>query len=193
MPLATPSRPRTAVSSDVDRTPKSREVMVIRTYLRLARANDLRPARLTDPRLTFVPIESPTVPQSRRYYEAIGEQWHWHDRNTWTDQRYAEFLARPGLSLWLLRFAGDDAGYVEFQRHADGSVEIGLFGLMPRYVGRGFGKHLLTVAAEEAWDQRPPTVWLHTCTLDSPRALPNYKARGFVPFREERYTTTVRA
>jgi hypothetical protein len=29
-------------------------------------------------------------------------------------------------------------------------------------------------------------VWLHTCTLDSPRALPAYQARGFVPFRSER-------
>jgi hypothetical protein len=29
-------------------------------------------------------------------------------------------------------------------------------------------------------------VWLHTCTLDSERALPNYKARGFREFRTER-------
>jgi hypothetical protein len=26
---------------------------------------------------------------------------------------------------------------------------------------------------------------LHTCTLDSPRALPNYRARGLRPFRTE--------
>jgi hypothetical protein len=31
-------------------------------------------------------------------------------------------------------------------------------------------------------------VWLHTCTLDSPVALPNYEARGFVRYRSETYT-----
>jgi len=35
--------------------------------------------------------------------------------------------------------------------------------------------------------RRDARVWLHTCTLDDPAALPNYVARGFRPFREERY------
>ena len=34
-------------------------------------------------------------------------------------------------------------------------------------------------------------VWLHTCTLDSPRALPNYKARGFREFKRETYQTEI--
>ena len=29
-------------------------------------------------------------------------------------------------------------------------------------------------------------VWLHTCTLDSPQALPNYEARGMRIFKRER-------
>jgi hypothetical protein len=32
---------------------------------------------------------------------------------------------------------------------------------------------------------------LHTCTLDSPHALPNYKARGFSPYRTETYIAQV--
>jgi hypothetical protein len=28
-------------------------------------------------------------------------------------------------------------------------------------------------------------VWVHTCTLDHPQALPNYLARGFQIFRVE--------
>ena len=34
-------------------------------------------------------------------------------------------------------------------------------------------------------------VWLHTCTLDGEAALPNYLARGFTPFRTERYVATL--
>jgi hypothetical protein len=40
---------------------------------------------------------------------------------------------------------------------------------------------------------RPERVWLHTCTLDHPAALPNYLKRGFRPIREEVYTTLLPA
>ncbi|MBI3790993.1 MAG: GNAT family N-acetyltransferase [Gemmatimonadetes bacterium] len=179
------------MSPDAVPPARTRLVEVTRTYLRLARPGDLRPAKVQDPRLAFVPLDDPSVARSRFFYKAVGEAWHRHDRNAWSDEQYAAYLARPGVSLWVLRFGTEDAGYVEYERHADGAIEIALFGLMPRFVGRGFGKHLLTVAAEQAWAQKPHAVWLHTCTLDSPRALPNYKARGFVPFREERYMTTI--
>ena len=47
---------------------------------------------------------------------------------------------------------------------------------------------MLTRAVEEAW--RTPharRVWLHTCTLDGPAALPNYLGRGFRIVRSEEY------
>jgi hypothetical protein len=44
---------------------------------------------------------------------------------------------------------------------------------------------------EEAWSLSPTRVWLHTCTLDHPAALPNYVKRGFSPFRTEVYQTTI--
>ena len=64
-------------------------------------------------------------------------------------------------------------------RTTDGSIEIAYFGLLPEYFGRGWGKYLLTEAAREAWRGAPTRVWLHTCTLDHPAALPNYLQRGF--------------
>jgi hypothetical protein len=42
-------------------------------------------------------------------------------------------------------------------------------------------------ATAEAWRRAPSRVWLNTCTLDASAALPNYPARGFVAYREERY------
>jgi len=46
---------------------------------------------------------------------------------------------------------------------------------------------LLTRAVETAWAGGPARVWLHTCTLDHPNALPNYVRRGFRPVRQEVY------
>lgn len=93
--------------------------------------------------------------------------------------------------MWELTARGNkSAGFFELQRHDDGSVEIAYFGLVPEFFGRGYGGWLLERAVEEAWAMGggggATRVWLHTCTLDSERALPNYTARGFVPYKTER-------
>jgi GNAT superfamily N-acetyltransferase len=66
----------------------------------------------------------------------------------------------------------------------DGDVEIVSFGLVGDVHGRGWGGALLEHALRRGFELGR-RVWLHTCTLDSPRALPNYQARGLVPFRVE--------
>ncbi len=68
-----------------------------------------------------------------------------------------------------------------------GVVEIAYFGLIPAAQGKGLGKRLLEAAIRAGFDTPASRVWLHTCTLDHAAALPNYRARGFVPFRTERY------
>ena len=42
---------------------------------------------------------------------------------------------------------------------------------------------LLTPAV--MWAMNAARVWVHTCDLDHPAALPNYQARGFKIFRVE--------
>ncbi len=97
------------------------------------------------------------------------------------------------MSLHLLTLAAAPAGYFELEAHADASAEIVYFGLLPEFHGRGLGGFLLSEAVREAWATGAPRVWLHTCTLDSPAALPNYLARGFRPFKEERYVAEIPA
>jgi GNAT superfamily N-acetyltransferase len=75
--------------------------------------------------------------------------------------------------------------------HRDDSIEIAYFGLMPEFVGQGLGKYLLARAVEAAWAEKPSRVWLHTCTLDHPSALPNYLKRGFRRVRDETYRAVV--
>jgi hypothetical protein len=57
---------------------------------------------------------------------------------------------------------------------------------MPTFLNRGLGGALLTRAVDEAFAMGGRRVWLHTCTLDAPRALPAYMARGFRVFRTQR-------
>ena len=118
----------------------------------------------------------------------MGRAYKWVDRLPWTDDQIRAHLATPGISVWLLTVQGAPAGYFELKANEDGSTEIAYFGLLPDFIGRGYGKHLLTEAVERAFSEGSRRVWLHTCSLDDPAALPNYRARGFRPFREETYT-----
>lgn len=160
---------------------------VLRTYLEMTSPADLLPASANDPAVRLERVGSCPPSFYRYLYAAVGEAYHWVDRRAWTDAEVRAHLDTPGLELWVLFREGAPAGYFELLRHEDGAVEIAYFGLLPEFVGRGLGKHLLTEAVRRAWGMGAGRVWLHTCTLDHPSALPNYKARGFRPFREETY------
>jgi GNAT superfamily N-acetyltransferase len=164
-------------------------VSVERTYLELRGPADLIPSwrPLVDPPpLARVSPISPA--EYRAVYRAVGEAWYWRDRLEWPDERLREQLGRPDVQVWMLGDRRTPAGFFELQGPAEGSVEIAYFGLVPSAMGRGWGGWLLTRAAEEAWSAGARRVWLHTCTLDSPHALPNYLARGFREVRREHYT-----
>src|SRR5215469_16658260 len=181
-------------------------VEVTRTYLQLSHFSDLKPADLKlagqkpgDVRAAksageHVRIERVAeCPASffRFLYTEVGRYYHWVDRLVWTNEQIQGHLARDAVSLWVMYCGGAPAGYFELERHGDGSIEIAYFGLLSEFLGRGLGRYLLTEAATRAWSDGPTRVWLHTCTLDDPAALPNYLKRGFTPFKQETYQTTI--
>jgi GNAT superfamily N-acetyltransferase len=165
-------------------------VEVVRTYLQMESESGLNPGESPRPGLRIERMAACPGSFFRYLYAEVGRRYHWVDRLVWTDDQVSSYLQDPTVSIWLLTTGGAPAGYFELKRHEDASVEIAYFGLLPEFIGQGLGKHLLTVAAREAWRFGPRRVWLHTCTLDDPAALPNYQARGFVPFKTETYTTT---
>jgi GNAT superfamily N-acetyltransferase len=127
----------------------------------------------------------------RFLYREVGRHYHWRDRLAWTDEEIRRYLADPRMTLHVLYVRGAPAGYFELRRDGEGGIEIAYFGLLPEFIGRGWGKGLLAAAVHAAWSQGARRVWLHTCTLDDPAALPNYLKRGFKPFKEEKYQTSV--
>jgi GNAT superfamily N-acetyltransferase len=162
-------------------------VDVLRTYLQLESRTEFKPSPRPDPRARIEPVEGAPASFFRYLYAEVGREWHWVDRLAWSDEELRQRLARPEVTLHLLSVAGAPAGYFELEKHADGSAEIAYFGLLPEFIGRGLGGYLLSEAVVAAWALEPTRVWLHTCTLDAKAALPNYLARGFRPFKEERY------
>jgi GNAT superfamily N-acetyltransferase len=126
---------------------------------------------------------------SRELYTTVGADWHWVDRLTWTKEEWAAWTDRDEHHLLIATLAEEDggvAGYAELEQQPAGAVEIAYFGLLPAFHGRGLGGHLLRRVLDIAWTL-PGTerVWVHTCDLDSPAALANYRARGMREFRRE--------
>jgi GNAT superfamily N-acetyltransferase len=68
---------------------------------------------------------------------------------------------------------------------ADDDVEIVHFGLLPRFIGQRLGGYLLSAGVQYAWEQGARRVWVHTCSLDGPNAMANYRARGFGVYEEK--------
>lgn len=163
-------------------------VEVVRTYLELRDPLQLRPAETREAGVGYERLDRCTVAQYRALYASVGGPWAWRDRLAWTDAQLREYLDRPNVAVWECRVGLETAGYFELQRHGDGAVEIVYFGLIEKFFGRRLGAAMLTRAVQEGWAMGARRVWLHTCTLDSPRALPNYMARGFTQFGSETYT-----
>jgi GNAT superfamily N-acetyltransferase len=162
-------------------------IEITRTYLEMREPAELHSARNDDPRIHVEQLHECSPSFFRYLYVEVGRGYHWIDRLPWTDDVITAHLSQPEISLWLMTEDGANAGYFELRRGDDGSVEVAYFGLLPEFIGRGLGKHLLTCAVEQAWAEGANRVWLHTCTLDDPAAMPNYLKRGFRAFKTEKY------
>ena len=166
---------------------KTSTIEVTRTYLEMRDPAELQAARSNDPRIRIEQLHECSSSFFRYLYVEVGRNYHWIDRLPWTDEDITTHLSLPEISLWLMTEEGANAGYFELRRCEDGSMEIAYFGLLPGFIGRGLGKHLLTCATQQAWAEGASRVWLHTCTLDDKAAMPNYLKRGFRPFKSEKY------
>lgn len=152
----------------------------------LARPERARLATPMGPALALIRAERPTLSYYRYLYDGVGRPWLWYERRVMNDERLAAILDDPKVQLTVLYLGGVPAGFYELDNRIAGSVELAYFGLMPEFIGRRLGPFLLDRAIAAAWALQPMRVWVHTCSLDHPKALPIYQRAGFVPFRRER-------
>jgi ribosomal protein S18 acetylase RimI-like enzyme len=158
---------------------------VIIYHLEMTDPAQLRPARRVPDQVEMRRAELPLPEFNRFLYTAVGGDWHWRDRLTWSYAHWMIYLDRPELETWVAYQRGTPAGYVELESQPGGDVEIVYFGLLPQFIGQGIGGYLLTQAIQRGWAMGAARVWVHTCSLDHPGALSNYQARGLRIFKEE--------
>lgn len=135
--------------------------------------------------LTVKHLLAPSVPYYRSLHDAVGKDYHWLSRKKLSDEELAAILHDPRDELYVLHVDGTAAGFADLNRRHPDEIELVQFGLTGEFIGQGLGKWFLQWIIGKAWSYQPHRLWLHTCTLDHPAALPNYEKAGFVQFKQE--------
>jgi GNAT superfamily N-acetyltransferase len=135
--------------------------------------------------LTFAPEPDPSTAAYRDLFTRIGARdWLWFSRLLMPERELAAILADPGTALFLLRREGHACGMLELDFRVPGACELAFFGVEADLTGRGAGRFLMAEALRRAWARPIRRLHVHTCTLDSPRALGFYRNSGFRPVRQ---------
>lgn len=158
---------------------------VTTTYLEMTSRDQFRPWSSIPESFCVQQVEIPSPELNRFFYVTVGADWCWYSRLSWNHARWADYVGRADLETWVAYRSGTPAGYFELERQPRESVEIVYFGLLPRFIGQGLGRALLSAAIGRAWDMGAQRVWVHTCDLDHPQALANYQARGFTVYLQQ--------
>lgn len=130
-------------------------------------------------------VETPGLAWYRTLFHDVGSDWLWFSRVVMEDTALQAILSDPLVCIWTLSKGGIDAALLELDFRQAGACELAYFGLAPALIGTGAGRYLMNAAIENAWAEPISRFHVHTCTLDSPAALPFYIRSGFSPFRQQ--------
>ena len=128
-------------------------------------------------------IATPDPHSYRELFREIGAPWLWFSRLEMTDDALTALLRDPQVDLFFLYDGDAPKGILELDRRGFPDIEIAFIGVTPELTGKGAGRFLMNLALEQAWSHQPRRVWLHTCTLDHPRALAFYLRSGFAAYK----------
>lgn len=114
-----------------------------------------------------------------------GQHWMWFSRLGMDDAALSAIVNRDDVHIYSVRVDGHDEGMLELDFRVSGECELGYFGVTPAMVGMGAGRWLMEHALDKAWSHPINRFHVHTCTLDSPQALPFYIRSGFVAYHRQ--------
>ena len=127
----------------------------------------------------------PAVADYLALFRKVGEPWLWTSRLLMAEDEVQAIIHHPDIDLQLVRNDNMVVGFIELDFRETGQCEIAFFGLVTELNGKGHGRWMMNQALDKAWRDGVERVWLHTCTQDSPRALPFYRQCGFRIFKQE--------
>lgn len=158
----------------------NREVATIVTTLEMRERPRARP--LPDSPLRLVRWKTPEAEAYRTLFRRVGAPWLWFSRLAMNEHSLLAIIQDAAVEVYAVADArGIEVGLLELDFREGGQCELSYVGLVPELAGHGHGRWLMAHALQLAWRADVTRVWVHTCTLDHPRALGFYRASGFTP------------
>ena len=154
-----------------------------RYYLEIDSINKLNTKSIASENLTIEEAKKNNFDLNKFFYKQIGKQHQWVDRLIWQDKNWIDYVSKKNLKTYILKQNNDYVGYFEliFDKNI---CEIAYFGILKEYIGKGYGGFLLSEALKIGF-KNANRIWVHTCSLDHPNAIENYKSRGMKVFKTE--------
>jgi ribosomal protein S18 acetylase RimI-like enzyme len=156
------------------------------TYLEMHQRPSLPRVHPPPGKLALIQAEGCTASFYRYLYETVGTPWLWYERRLLDDATLGAQVRKSTTEIFVLYVGGVPAGYFELDAAAEHETELCYFGLVPEFIGRGFGPFLLQAAIDRAWSRPITRLWLHTRNYDHPKALGHYQRAGFVVYARQK-------
>ena len=154
-----------------------------RFYLEINSINELKSKRTLLDDFTLFEAEKNNFDLNKFFYKQIGKKHQWVDRLIWQDKNWIEYVSNKNLKTFILQKNNDFVGYFELLFNKN-ECEIAYFGILEEFIGNGYGGFLLSEAIRIGF-KNANRIWVHTCSLDHPNAIENYKSRGMKVFKTE--------
>ncbi|MBX6321178.1 MAG: GNAT family N-acetyltransferase [Rhodospirillaceae bacterium] len=174
------------LDGDPDVAARPRRLELVVTHLEMKTPPRRTPSPPPWLKLALLRAEAMPVGFYRYLYDAVGGPWLWAERRLLDDDALRSIIADPAVEVFVPYVGGVPAGFFEIDRRHPSRADIAHLGLMPDFLGRGLGRHLIGFALDCAWDKGPQLVTARTRSLDHPRALAALQRAGFVAVRQER-------
>lgn len=162
------------------------------TYLKMTSRpiGILQPAPELNSEIQLSRVESPSINFYRHIYAEVGLPWLWYERTEMPDAELIKIISDNRVKIYVLYVNGEAAGFAELDsrqppNNDSRDIHLAYFGLASRYIGRGLGTFFIDSIVDIAWANDTRRIWLRTCSLDHPAALPTYLKAGFVIYGRE--------
>tara|TARA_Y100000816_G_scaffold260141_1_gene216191 strand:+ start:1271 stop:1774 length:504 start_codon:yes stop_codon:yes gene_type:complete len=154
-----------------------------RYYLEINSIKDLKTKAVPSESFSIKEEDKNNFALNKFFYKQIGKKHEWVDRLIWQDKNWMDYVSKENLKTIILRKENNIVGYFELL-FDNNDCEIAYFGILEEYIGKGYGGFLLSEAIRLGFTNSR-RIWVHTCSLDHPNALENYKSRGMKIFKTE--------
>jgi GNAT superfamily N-acetyltransferase len=134
---------------------------------------------------SLVHRKTPDTDWYRSIYKKVGLEWLWFSRITMSDDALNGIIHSSRVEIYSLEVNGKSEGLLELDYREKDTCELAFLGVSDAVMGQGAGRWLMKHALELAWARPIRRLWIHTCTLDHPRALPFYIRSGFTPYKRQ--------